>query len=48
MANSKTPAQVVAAARSQAKITTPELIEHLFDDFLNYMVIVKGPMILQS
>lgn len=33
MANSKTPAQVVAAARSQAKITTPELIEHLFDDF---------------
>lgn len=33
MANSKTPAQVVAAARSQAKITTPELVEHLFDDF---------------
>ncbi|MCI5942128.1 MAG: acetyl-CoA carboxylase carboxyl transferase subunit alpha [Ligilactobacillus animalis] len=33
MANSKTPAQTVAAARSQAKITTPELIEHLFDDF---------------
>lgn len=33
MANSKTPAQVVAAARSQAKITTSELIEHLFDDF---------------
>ncbi|MBU5279082.1 acetyl-CoA carboxylase carboxyl transferase subunit alpha [Ligilactobacillus animalis] len=33
MANSKTPAQVVVAARSQAKITTPELIEHLFDDF---------------
>lgn len=33
MANNKTPAQVVAAARSQAKITTPELIEHLFDDF---------------
>lgn len=33
MANSKTPAQVVAASRSQAKITTPELIEHLFDDF---------------
>lgn len=33
MANSKTPAQVVAAARSQAKITTPELIEHLFDVF---------------
>ena len=33
MVNSKTPAQVVAAARSQAKITTPELIENLFDDF---------------
>lgn len=33
MVNSKTSAQVVAAARSQAKITTPELIEHLFDDF---------------
>ncbi|QCQ03647.1 acetyl-CoA carboxylase carboxyl transferase subunit alpha [Ligilactobacillus animalis] len=33
MANSKTPAQTVTAARSQAKITTPELIEHLFDDF---------------
>ena len=47
MANSKTPAQVVAAARSQAKITTPELIEHLFDDFFE-LVIVKGPMILQS
>ena len=33
MANTKTPAQIVAAARSQAKITTFELIEHLFDDF---------------
>lgn len=33
MADSKTPAQVVAAARSQAKITTSELIEYLFDDF---------------
>lgn len=33
MANTKTPAQIVAAARSQAKITTTELIEYLFDDF---------------
>lgn len=33
MVNTKTPAQIVAAARSQAKITTFELIEHLFDDF---------------
>ncbi len=33
MVNSKTPAQVVAAARSQSKITTSELIKYLFDDF---------------
>lgn len=33
MANTKTPAQIVAAARSQAKITTTELIKYLFDDF---------------
>lgn len=33
MASDKTPAQVVAAARAQNKITTTELISNLFDDF---------------
>lgn len=43
----KTASEIVAAARGLKKVTANELIDGIFDDFLNFMVIANIQMMKQ-